>query len=948
MLIPVVGCLVKQIENDQIRGEVKSHEENEDSIHVSVQWFGKKNLESIKLEKLTSGFGLGATVQDLPRSRTRQSLGVGEVVETRQIGGRCQHLIEFPDISERVWLPYENLRFVRGARQRFLLGQLGYSSHAERFRLRALAYAIETWHENTGALSRLNIDPLPHQIHLVHHILKSGNLNWLIADDVGLGKTIEAGMLLSALKQRGNFKRVLLITPAGLVKQWKEEMHHKFGLSDFRIYGEDFFINEEREWKLYDHIIGSLDKFKQEDHLNKLMQSGQWDIIVFDEAHRLSRSQYGMKFESSDRFKLARKLRGLTDSMLLLSATPHQGKQDKFQALLELIRPEWRERIQWLSLDPSILASMVIRNNKADVTDAEGNFIFNGKITKTIPVRIGNEEQEFDQALQKYLKLGYAAGRVTSGTTGRAIGFVMTVYRKLAASSVAAIEAALVRRMLRLKAENDLMQIQTQSEEPDDERYYGEWEEAFVGSQREFFSGEVKLLEQIISLARNLLTADRKIRSFVDGLVDQVLNANPSGKILIFSEYRATQEYIANALRDRFGQNSVALIHGSMSHEQRALSISHFETTGQFLISTEAGGEGINLQRNCHIMVNFDLPWNPMRLVQRVGRLYRYGQKRKVIVFNIHTPQTLDTDIIQMLYTRIGQVVKDMAALGGEYHSGLEDEIMGELADLLDVENILESATEVGIVRTEERINEALEKARESVAKQRELFEHFSGFNPEETKGEFKLNRNHVKAFVLGMCNQLGIEVVEETHKGAVFQLKFPDELRERLGLKVTYLKVTFEHEHANQATKAIMMDFETTFFRFLVQEAKNLQFDGLLASINGLQGEALFTAMLRWQNDQGRRMRQEFTATLVNSAGQVAINTSAMSDWLLQPALDEDKIGSKDIAKKLLQTAVAAMEMRLAKVANDDLHPENRQLINSAWINTEQVCQSNPQMVIT
>lgn len=934
MLIPIQGCLVKKKENDQIRGEVVSHEENQSIIRVSVRWLNKENLEWITPEMLTSGFGLGASVQDLPRSRTRQSLGIGEVVETRQIGSRCQHLIEFPDTGERVWLPYENLRFVRGARQRFLLGQFGDPNHAEHFRLRALAYAIETWHENTGALSRLNIDPLPHQIHLVHHILKSGNLNWLIADDVGLGKTIEVGMLLSALKQRGNFKRVLLITPAGLVKQWKEEMHYKFALSDFRIYGEDFFINEEREWKLYDHVIGSLDKLKQEDHLNKLMQSGQWDIIVFDEAHRLSRSQYGMKFESSDRFQLARKLRALTDSILLLSATPHQGKQDKFQALLELIRPEWRERIQWLSLDPSVLANMVIRNNKADVTDVEGNFIFNGKITKAITVQIGAEEQAFDQALQQYLKRGYAAGKAIAGTTGRAIGFVMTIYRKLAASSIAAIEAALVRRMLRLKEENEWLYIQTQ--EAEDERYYGEWEEAFEGSQREFFSGEVKLLEQTIFLARNLLAVDRKIRSFVDELIDQVLNSNSTEKILIFSEYRATQEYIASALRDRFGESSVALIHGSMSHEERAASIDQFETTGQFLVSTEAGGEGINLQRNCHIIVNFDLPWNPMRLVQRVGRLYRYGQKRKVIVFNMHAPQTLDADIMQMLYFRISQVVLDMATLGGEYRPGLEDEIMGEMADLLDVESILESATEIGIERTEESINEALAKARESVDKQRELFEHISGFNPAETKGEFKLNRNHIRAFVLGMCNQLGIELSEETHKGAVLQLKFPDELRERLGLKATYLRVTFEHEYSNQTTKALIMDFETTFFRFLVEEAKKLQFDGLLASINGLQGEVLFTAMLRWQNDQGHRMRQEFTTILVNSAKQVTTNTSAVSDWLLQPATDGDNTGSKVYAKALYQTAIDAMEMRLAKVANDDLHPENRQLINSAWLNSK------------
>jgi len=932
MLIPIIGCLVTLIENDQTQGEVLKHTE-EGVAKVAVQWLGKSDIDWVLPEKLTSGFKLGATIQDIPMSRTRQTLGIGEVIETRILGGRCQHLIEFSDTGGRVWLPYENLRFVRGSRQRFLLGQLGNDGHAERFRLRALAYAIETWHENTGALSRLNIDPLPHQIHLVHHILKSGNLNWLIADDVGLGKTIEVGMLLSALKQRGNFKRILLVTPAGLVKQWKEEMHHKFGLSDFRIYGEDFSINEERDWKLYDHVIGSLDKLKQEDHLHKLMQSGQWDIIVFDEAHRLSRSQFGMKFDTSDRFQLARKLRALTDSILLLTATPHQGKQDKFQALLELIRPEWRERIQWLSIDPTILANMVMRNNKTDVTDADGNFIFHGKITKAITVQIGKEEVEFDQSLQKYLKRGYAAGKATAGTTGRAIGFVMTVYRKLAASSIAAIEAALVRRLLRLRSES--ANQENYSEEVEDERYLGEWEEAFGSSEREFFAGEIPLLEELIALAHNLLEVDRKIRDFVEGLVEQVLNSNPSEKILIFTEYRATQEYIAGALQDRFGENTVALIHGGMEHDERAESIEEFETTGQFLVSTEAGGEGINLQRNCHIMVNFDLPWNPMRLVQRVGRLYRYGQKRKVVVFNMHAPQTLDAEIMQMLYTRVGQVVRDMATVGGEYRPGLEDEIMGEVADLLDVEGILESATEIGIHRTADRIQDALDKARESASKQRELFEHVSGYNPEEIKGEFKLGREHVKAFVLGMCEQIGIEVTEETHKGAVLQLKLPDELREKLGFKATYLKVTFDRDYAIQTTKALMMDFETAFFRFLVQQAKEMQFDGLLTSIAGLNGETLFTAMLRWQNDQGRRMRQEFTALIVNQAGQVATNTSSVSDWLVNHADDREVLGNRERAKEALQSATGAMDTRLGKVANDDLHPESRQLINCAWINT-------------
>jgi SNF2 family DNA or RNA helicase len=181
------------------------------------------------------------------------------------------------------------------------------------------------WNENTGSLSHIEIDPLPHQIHLVHHILASGNLNWLIADDVGLGKTIETGMLLAALKQRDYLKRVLLVTPAGLTKQWQDELNHKFRMGEFLIYGEDFHINEPRHWKMYDYVIASMDRLKEERHLDALQQAGGWDPIVVDEAYRLSRRQYGVRLDASQRFQLAAHLRRQTDAMVLLTATPHQG-----------------------------------------------------------------------------------------------------------------------------------------------------------------------------------------------------------------------------------------------------------------------------------------------------------------------------------------------------------------------------------------------------------------------------------------------------------------------------------------------------------------------------------------------------------------------------------------------------------------------------------------------
>lgn len=314
-----------------IRGSI------EDPI-IEVDWRKhpqKRGLASERPEALGCGFMIGTEVEHVPPHPGRPSLGLGEVAALRRLGAGEQVLVDFWESGQRLWLPYQHLRMVHGIEQRFRQGLLGGSGDAENLRLRCLAHALELWNENTGALSHFDIDPLPHQIHLVHRILRSGHLNWMIADDVGLGKTIEVGMLLAALRQRGQFRRILLVTPAGLTVQWQEELAQKFQLDDFRIYGRDFEVNEPRHWKLYDRVIASVDRLKQKERLEQLLQGGRWDLVVFDEAHRLSRRQYGLQLDASQRYGLAAALRKHADNILLLTATPHQGLHDKFTALLE-------------------------------------------------------------------------------------------------------------------------------------------------------------------------------------------------------------------------------------------------------------------------------------------------------------------------------------------------------------------------------------------------------------------------------------------------------------------------------------------------------------------------------------------------------------------------------------------------------------------------------------
>lgn len=937
VLSPVVGCCVRRNGSDADASRIGFvHERTEKAL--GVRWLGGDAIEWLLKKDLRGGFPRGMRVEEMPVHAYRPSLGQGVVVDSRTLGGRDQVLVDFPASGARHWLPYERLRKVHDVPALFRNGQI---DSAERFRLRFLAHAISRWNENTGALSQLEIDPLPHQLHLVHHILASGHLNWMIADDVGLGKTIEVGMLLAALHQRKRARRVLLVTPAGIVKQWQEELYHKLGLDDFEIYGTDFSIDAPRKWHQHPRVIGSLDLFKTEAHLERVLQAPHWDLVIFDEAHRLGRDTRGAQYHANDRFRLAAKLRGRTDGMLLLTATPHQGKSDRFKALLELMQPERKSDILRLEVQPEVLRDMVIRNNKADVTDAQGKFIFKGKITRAVQVALGDDDAEFDEALKQYLDEGYRTASSVLGADakskwGMAIGFVMTVYRKLAASSVAAIENALLGRLERISASIDLDdELSTGDEEAPDERFTGEFEEATKTARRAFFNGESEMIINVLEAAARVRENDRKLDAFLHDVVAPVLKEDADGRLLVFTEYRATQAYLRDALAARHGESSVVMIHGGMTYAERAQAIATFEDSARFLISTEAGGEGINLQRRCHVMVNYDLPWNPMRLVQRVGRLYRYGQQKQVVVFNLHSPQTLDANILSIMYQRLGQVVRDMATVGNEFRAGLEEDILGEVVDLLDVGAILRDARSTGVERTSSAIDQALEKARRAADLQREIFSHAAGYDADETKDELRPEVSHVRAFVEGMLNELEVPY-ETTHKGAVLDLRLPDGIVDDIGLRGTRLRVTLDRALAASRADIQMLDFASPFFQYLVKQARESAFGGQTSALLDLQGRALVTASLRWQDDRGVRQREEYAAALVEADGRTRVNPPEVLAWVAQPAQTATIIPSRDQAKSHLERAIRAFDHRLGAGCSGDLQPESLDIVSAAWCESE------------
>ncbi len=605
VLIPVRGCWVRR--SDGPLGRVVDHRVGSDgAVQMQVAW-RESAREWVPLLDLRCGFRDNWTVQDVPLSATRRSLGQGRVVGMRSLGGREQLLVQIDDTGHSVWLPYENLRRVKDVRLRYVRAESGHRDHAARYRLKVLAHALENWNHLTGSLDRLDVDPLPHQIQLVHRILTSGNYNWLIADDVGLGKTIEVGLLLAALKRRGFARRVLIVCPAGLTRQWQDELRTKFE-EEYLIYGDDVRVSAPQQWKTFDHVIVSIDRAKLPDHRDLIRQAGSWDVLVFDEGHKLTRQASGAR---AQRYVLAETLRPLCDAFLLLSGTPHQGYRDRFVALLELVRPDLARQIQTIEANPEVVAEMILRNRKEEVTDAHGELLFKGHDVKRVGVELTDSTREFHVRLRDYLVKGYRAGD-TAGAPGRAIGFVMTTFRKLASSSVAAIDHALRRRLERLESSEEPTATTNPSpgSSPDDLVEGGDDHDQLaeaVGDSpsREFFEFERNQIIDLLDLAAVVRREDEKLRVFMDGVVAPLIAE--SEKLLVFTEYRATQAYLRDALQGQFPDHGRVLLIKQPVDEVGSLSGPVQAAWGRAAEPQGATGAHLALQRP------FRRPQRPMR-----------------------------------------------------------------------------------------------------------------------------------------------------------------------------------------------------------------------------------------------------------------------------------------------------------------------------------------------
>ena len=955
-LVPAINCWVTLHSQRAAGGAIRRGMVtalSEDDKLALVQWGADTEPTWHEVSEIRNGFYPGLVVQDRPLSNTRRTLGTGTVRGERNIAGRDMVLVQWHSSGQNLWMPFQNLVGLRGPAIRYIRREITDPDSHERFRLKAYAYALDAWNQVTGALDRLDVDPLPHQIDLVHKIMTSDQTNWLIADDVGLGKTIEVGLLLAALRRRRRARRVLVVCPAGVVQQWQDEMNYKFN-EDFRIYGLDFTVNQPSHWLGSDKVIVSIDRAKTDSNLAKFLDSGDWDVIVFDEAHHLSK---GSHLAATQRFALAQKLRQLTDSFIFLTGTPHQGDNIRFVNMLGLLRPDLMRELGHVFTNPVVVSEMVLRNRKSQATNMAGDFIFQGQDSHKVDVPATTEIAEFNALLAEYVKMGYEAAS-KGGTAARAIGFVMTTYRKLASSSIPAIDAALRRRLGRLQPQSsteefDLLLDFWEQSDAIDEGIDGKdnlaqlADAVGVAATRgtPFFESETDWLQHLLLLSERAKHSEPKIKLFLDQIAEQVQSAG--NRLLIFTEYRATQEYIVEQLQTRFPDAETLQIHGGMTLREKRANIAAFNDKGRFLVSTEAGGEGLNLHEACHVMVNYDIPWNPGRLVQRAGRLYRYGQKNRVVIFNLVSMENFDNKILTRALERVESIARDMAHVSSEFGDpeALEAEIIGQLLERLDIASILSSSSVMLVEHTNQEVETALQRAREAQVQQDKLFATVEGYDPEALAAMHTFDSEDVLLFLEGILPFFhGVEIRNRLYDGRVLDIRLPDELRGRYSdfpPGVTAVRITADRQLAQGRDDIHLMDFKSPFFVALIDYAQSPSFGGDYAAMTGPRRGTLGLYRLRWQSDQGVPNRDDIVPIFLEHNNP---KTTANPDFFgplianrSDPA-DPPDVNTPTERRDRLQSLELAAENELAAQCTKFRHPNDVVLLAAADIVTDQV----------
>lgn len=599
-----------------------------------------------------------------------------------------------------------------------------FDAPGEAFKLAAEAWRINLAHlfDPMMAVHTSNVEPLPHQITAVYEsMLPRQPLRYVLADDPGAGKTIMAGLLIRELLMRADARRVLIVAPGSLVEQWQDEMREKFGL-EFRIFGRDLVENSAsgNPFEDADLMVARVDQLSRNDDLLQKLQLTRWDLVVVDEAHKLSANYFGNKINKTKRFQLGELLGSITRHFLLMTATPHNGKEEDFQLFLSLLDSDrfyGKFRDGAHKVDVSDLMRRMV---KEEMLRFDGTKLFPERHAYTVNYRLSDLEAALYGAVTDYVKTEMnRADQLEDGARRGTVGFALTALQRRLASSPEAIYQSLRRRRAKLQRRVEEEKLRQRGEvlansvftngagediwdapdnlAPED---YEEFEESVVDQATAArtiveLQAEIVILEGLEEQARQVVHSgqDRKWDELSRLLQDTPEMHDSDGrqrKLIVFTEHRDTLNYLAVKIRGVLGsEEAVVLIHGGVKREDRRKVQELFrnDPVVRVLIATDAAGEGVNLQ-NANLMVNYDLPWNPNRIEQRFGRIHRIGQTEICHLWNMVANETREGDVFQRLFDKLEVERK---ALGGRVF-----DILGEVFEEKSLRELLIDAIKYG------------------------------------------------------------------------------------------------------------------------------------------------------------------------------------------------------------------------------------------------------------
>ena len=871
----------------------------------------------------------------------------------------------------RVWLPNQDavVRVPRSAlrplsadlRPEIEAGRIAYVAAAAK-----VAEVLEGFTSATDghvllAPMESNVIPLPHQIHALSRAISGDRVRYLLADEVGLGKTIEAGLVMRELKLRGLVRRILVVSPKGIATQWVAEMQTHFNEQFQLVLGDDIGTlqrlapgadHRSSAWSMFDQVIVSLDSVKPMDkrrgwsaervaeynrsRFEDLITAG-WDLVVVDEAHRL-----GGSTDQVARYKLGKGLAEAAPYVLLLSATPHQGKTDAFHRLMNLLDDDAFPDMDSVSRDR--VAPYVIRTEKRKAIDADGKPLFKPRRTQMAPVAWESRhhmQQLLYEAVTDYVREGY---NQALREKKRHIGFLMILMQRLVVSSTRAIRTTLERRLAALKdveqqASLRLAELENGaegSESPDDEMaelYDMDGQELLD----ELLKSHVSALQSEGSHVETLLDAavrceqagpDAKAEALIEWIYELQAEENePDLKVLIFTEFVPTQQMLKEFLEAR--GISVVTLNGSMDMEERKQAQDAFRKLQRVLVSTDAGGEGLNLQF-AHVIINYDIPWNPMRLEQRIGRVDRIGQPKTVRAINFVFEDSVEFRVREVLEQKLSVIFDEFGI--DKTGDVLDSAQAGELFEDVFASAILNpDGIESSVDHTVARLREEIQQVREASA--------IYGISEEPDVQAAERLRSHplphwVERMTVGYLNSHGGAA---SRKRSWWDLNWPDGQEHR--------KAVFNAREADRLTDATLLNLENSRVRGLAlnlpqiasgQPLPCVSVSGLPASISGLWG--LFEIRLQAGMHQKTQLlripmaRRGYVSVFLSEEGKLFLPTARhiwdalqTAEAQVQATLGQDE---SIIAHERLQEAAeqagqelfdALQQAHLASVAREE-----------------------------